>query len=299
MDLNIIIERDSVRDNRDTILEKVKRCVKLGLKEIALNVCIDGANQLNSIPSPPQLSSYMIEAIGERRTIKLYTRLTVSVEDGLHLHKIGQSPVVKLYDLLALECKTEKVLTQILGGGFDCDILTFDFTEKSNFSWRKANFSLPITRGILLEINYCQAFSSQSNRHNFFSNSQNLSRKTKGKNILLSSGATNSMFLRGPYCVINLGLLFGLVEHRSKDAVFINGIKAIRHSEIRKNPATSAITLVDKLLPNEEWVKKELLVTTEVTNNQMQVEGETQQDQQMRSSPENSNCSDPKKTKIN
>lgn len=179
MDLNVIIEKDSVRDSHEEILNKVKRCVKLGFKEIGLSVCIDGS-QVKNIPIPPQMSSNQID-IGSRNKIKLYSRLNVAVDDGLQLHKLGQSPIAKQYHLLSLEPKTEKVFTQLLGGNFDCDIITFDFTEKSIFSWRKANFSLPISRGILLEINYSQAFASQSNRHNLFCYGQSLVRKTKGK----------------------------------------------------------------------------------------------------------------------
>lgn len=145
MDLNIVIELDKVRDSVGLIHQKIKRCLKLGLKGIALSVYVNGS-QINDIPPPIRLDSNVL-GLTSNRKFEFYSRLTVAISDGIQLHKLGHSQIVKQYDLLAIEPMNDKVFTQILTGNFDCDIITFNFNEKSPLNLRKANFSVPKSKG--------------------------------------------------------------------------------------------------------------------------------------------------------
>ncbi|XP_074593976.1 ribonuclease P protein subunit Rpp30 [Brevipalpus obovatus] len=256
MDLNVIIEQDRVRDSIGVVRSKLQRCLKLGYKAIALSVHIEG-NQVGNIPNPLQLTPESLKFFDATK-MEIHSRLTVAVDEGLQLHKLGQSPIAKKYDLLALQPMNDKVFNQILTGNLDCDIITFDFSERSPLSFRKAKFSVPKERDIVMEINYAQALQSSSSRHNVFAYGQNLVRKTRGKSILLSSGARNAMALRAPNSVTSLGLLFELPENLSRDSVYLNCLKALRHSRVRKEPALSAVSC-EPLKENEKWVRKELL----------------------------------------
>ena len=53
-----------------------------------------------------------------------------------------------------------------------------------------------------------------------FANAAALTRGTRGKGIILSSGARQAFELRGPYDVANLGTLFGLTETHAKASLF-------------------------------------------------------------------------------
>ncbi len=54
----------------------------------------------------------------------------------------NQSESAKKYDLLAIEPINDKILSYLNNGHFDCDIITFNLTDKLNVNIRRANFSL-------------------------------------------------------------------------------------------------------------------------------------------------------------
>lgn len=57
------------------------------------------------------------------------------------------------------------------------------------------------------------------------------------------------------------GLLFELKENQAKEAVYLNCLRAIRKSEIRKNPAASALNS-EPLADGEKWAEKVLVPTS-------------------------------------
>ena len=66
--------------------------------------------------------------------------------------------------------------------------------------------------GPVLQICYAPALREKTARRNFFANALALARATRGKGIIISSGARSALELRGPYDVINMATLFGLSE---------------------------------------------------------------------------------------
>ena len=70
----------------------------------------------------------------------------------------------------------------------------------------------------------------------------NLVATTKGRNVIVSSGATNEMDFRGPYDLINLGLLFNFTEKQSKAALTNNCRAVLFHKEARADTAKSIIS---------------------------------------------------------
>lgn len=76
--------------------------------------------------------------------------------------------------------------------------------------------------------------------------------------ILLSSGASQPIHMRGPYDVANFALLFALPENKAKAAVFKNGLLALQHGRDRRNPADMAIKIDEPLGEQEEWLRTEL-----------------------------------------
>lgn len=137
--------------------------------------------------------------------------------------KQAQSESFKKYEILAVEPINDKMLSQFCSGQFDCDILTLHMNNRLNVDLKRANLSLvginlpdiltpdvilhhiqPQKRGICFEINYNHALFNQTNRQNTISSAQLLVEKSRGKNILISSGARGTFGLRGPYDVSNL-----------------------------------------------------------------------------------------------
>jgi len=184
------------------------------------------------------------------------------VDDQLQTHKLINSPMLKKYDLLAVEALNEKMLNQICGGHLDCDIICFTMSDRLLVNLKKANFTLPRLRGICFEINYDQCLYNQTNRQNVISAGQLLVEKTKGRNIIISSGARTVLGLRGPYDASNLGLLFTLKENQAKECVFKNGYKAIKHGKGRINVNSNAVVVSTELTSDEKWLAKELDLPT-------------------------------------
>lgn len=182
----------------------------------------------SSIPQPPNVPS----TLKEDEKFEIYTRLTVKVDESLQVHKLNKSDVQHKYDLLACEIgSNEKALNSFCGGHLNCDILALELSNpKLCFILRTANLNLPREKGVLFEISYRDLLSSQSIRINTIANARLLIEKCKGKNVLFSSGAKYKLDFRSPVDVSNLGELFGLKENLSKEAVFWNGLRAIKHS---------------------------------------------------------------------
>jgi ribonuclease P/MRP protein subunit RPP1 len=253
MDLNLCVEKDGSRDSKELILSKIKTAFKLGYKTIALSVHLK-PDQIERVPPPPEFAV----ASNAKMKLKVYTRLTVQVEDSSQTHKLSQSQAFKKYDIIAIEPLSDKMLNILCGGNFDCEIITFSMAERLPINLKKVNFTLPRTRGICCEINYSEALFNQTSRQNVISSSQLLVDKNKGRNILISSGAQTCIALRGAHDVANLGLLFGLKENQAKEAVFKMGIKVTRHSDMRKNVNSNAVTISSSLEPEDKWLLKEL-----------------------------------------
>ena len=68
----------------------------------------------------------------------------------------------------------------------------------------------------VLQISYAAALREETARRNFFANALALTRATRGKGIIISSGARSAFELRGPYDAINMATLFGLSEQDAK-----------------------------------------------------------------------------------
>ena len=182
----------------------------------------------NGIPPPPNVPS----SLKNDDKFEICTRLTVKIDEMLQVHKLNKSDVQLKYDLLACEIgNNEKALNSFCGGHLNCDILALELSNpKLCFILRTANLNLPCEKGVLFEICYRDLLSSQSIRINTIANARLLIEKCKGKNLLFSSGAKYKLDFRSPVDVSNLGELFGLKENLSKEAVFWNGLRAIKHS---------------------------------------------------------------------
>ena len=255
MDLNIVVEEDKIRDSDTVIIDKVKRSISLGYKVIALAVHVDGRNLAKTtVVAPPKIhKTHKFD-----KKVSIYTRLTVTMDDQAILYKLSQSQWAKEYDILAIQPLNEKIMQSFCSGNIDCDILTLNMSEKLPFDLKRVNLTLPVVRGSVFEINYSQALSSQTARVNVISNGQLLVDKSRSKSILLSSGARNLLFLRSPYDVCNLALLFDLKDHLARESVFKLADKVIQYACARKNAASLAVKVEQEETIESALIKSNL-----------------------------------------
>ena len=94
--------------------------------------------------------------------------------------------------------------------------------------------SLAIERGIHFEFSFVSSLRDASSRRYLFSNLLSLLRLTRGRNLILSSGASTAMELRGPWDVINLAVLAGVDPPAAKQSIAAHGRSVLLHAEARK-----------------------------------------------------------------
>lgn len=263
MDLNVIVFENGFASEK-MIENKLNRLIKNGYKKIALTVVIDGSD-LPNVPLPLKIKYDSLR-------IQILHRLTMKVDETIQLYQLMKNENTKLYDLLAIEPKNEKILSYLNNGNFECDIISFTFIESLMTNpLKKANFSLPISKGIGIELNYSDCLSSSSRRRQTISCGQILVDKTNSKNIILSSGTPFLVNIKSPRDVIFIGLLFGLTEFQAKRAIYQNGTKVIKHSELRKNIISSTIQVFDHTKGVEDNVPNKRLLdeNNEQSNNSL------------------------------
>ncbi|XP_054160208.1 ribonuclease P protein subunit p30-like [Oppia nitens] len=266
MDLNVIIGKNKTFDTKQVIADKVKNAMTLGFRTIGLTVDVDHQH-IPHIPIPPIIR---LEDIAlDRKDVVIKTRLNVRVEEHIQTHRLNQSENAKKYDLLSIEPLNDKMLSHLNKGNFDTDLITFNFSSTLCPDIKRSNFSIPISKGVGIEINYGNSLLDPTSRRSLFSLSQLLVEKTKSKNIVISSGSTTSFALRAPKDVTYLGLMFGLNGDQSKAAVFRNPILVLKHSEIRKNVNMGTISLTSCDLHNEnKWLNKEFASVKRVSDDE-------------------------------
>ena len=96
------------------------------------------------------------------------------------------------------------------------DIISLDLGRRLPFRLKAKILAPALDRGVMLEISYACCLRDETSRQLLFSNAAALARATRGKNIILSSGARSAFELRSPYDAMNLATLFGLPMRLAK-----------------------------------------------------------------------------------
>jgi RNase P/RNase MRP subunit p30 len=136
-------------------------------------------------------------------------------------------------DLIAFRPKNETEMANACLH-MDIDIVTVKLHERLSFRIKLNLVHEAIKRGIMFEIAYAPAVRDLSARRNFFANAATLVNATKGRNLILSSGARDLFEQRAPYDVINIGQVLGLSSDQAHAAVTRNPKDALNHGRCRK-----------------------------------------------------------------
>ncbi|PSN41761.1 Ribonuclease P protein subunit p30 [Blattella germanica] len=215
-DVNIRVEGD----NLSTLRKTCNTLIDYGYQTIALNTCCEGSifeskkkkkkGEPQDRPTDPIPEPGYADLVKEfEGSLKIYQRLTVSIANQLEAHKLSQSPNAKKYNILAIHACSS----------MDIDIISFDPDHIGSVKCARKMYNLAVNRGICFEIMYTPAIRDSSIRKNIIQMAHTYHTYGKSRNIIISSGATNPLHVRGPYDIINLSLLFGLSEEQAKGAI--------------------------------------------------------------------------------
>lgn len=168
--------------------------------------------------------------------------MTIVIEEGSQNYNLYSA--TDTFDILAVRPTSEKMF-QHACTSMDIDIISLDMSQRLPFYIKHSTVGLAITRGIRLEICYASGISDINCRKNLISNASALIRATRGKGIIISSEASNLMYCRSGYDIINLSTFWGLSQERGKNAIGKEARSVIIHGEARKNASKGIIKLVD------------------------------------------------------
>ncbi|XP_074519726.1 ribonuclease P protein subunit p30 [Halichoeres trimaculatus] len=230
MDLNLSYTADKSR-----LQSLIETAAHLGYSTVAINYVFEPTvkrKQETPVPTPiKDLFDKLPIVQGRSRPIRVLNRLTVVLTDSGYFKP--SAPEYRAFDLLAVQPTSEKKFHSACMN-LDIDIISLTVTEKRPFSIKRAPVNGAVERGIVFEVSYSAAIRDSTMRRYTIANAVCLMETCKGKNVILSSAAEKPLELRGPYDISNLGLLFGMSDGDSKEAVSSTCRSAVLHGETRK-----------------------------------------------------------------
>ncbi|CAL1262686.1 unnamed protein product [Larinioides sclopetarius] len=252
MDLNIAV--DIYTDRQELIKRILDRAVEFGFATVALNTIVDSSKLSGKNLSIPEPKLVDFKADGAKH-FRVLNRITAIIEESIHSHHFLRSPIVKKYDIVALQPVGEKMLQHVCSLS-DFDIISLNLTENLGYNLKRTTVGLAKDKGICFEITYAPCLMDQTSRRMVISNSQLLVDVLKGRNILISSGADRPMGLRSVLDVINLGLLFGFQKDQAESAVRKVGNLVLKHARTRNETGCGYVSLtgVHKLPKQQGWI---------------------------------------------
>jgi ribonuclease P/MRP protein subunit RPP1 len=209
-DLNIkYIDDPKKKSYFDCTLGALK---EYGFDAIALNITSTGRIPKNPCPIP----KFPAE-IG----LHQYNRLTIIIDDPQQNYGLNsKNTILQSYDIIAVEPKNEKVF-QMACQSMEIDLITFDLTtERLPYQLKHGLVREAISRGVYFEICLGAALTNDLDlRKNVLANAMAVTRITKGKNTIVTSGASSPTQLRGPFDIFNLAKLVGIPSHLAMSSI--------------------------------------------------------------------------------
>lgn len=137
-------------------------------------------------------------------------RLTVRATDEAQVAVVSEASKRRLpYDIIAVRPTTEEAF-QHACESCECDLISLSLDEKLPFPFRRQHVLAFLKRGGLFEVEFAPALRDPSRRRNLFVNLEHLLKPTRGKNVFLSSGASDPMEMRSPHDLANFAAVLGL-----------------------------------------------------------------------------------------
>ncbi|KAL4451365.1 hypothetical protein ABPG77_009437 [Micractinium sp. CCAP 211/92] len=217
--------------------ERVSQAIKLGWDAVALvhQAAAKLTEQDRCAIRPVELAALLAAAKGVREalaaaearagprhgdpyTMRQLTRINIPVDDPAAAQAACSSATARGYDLVAVQPGNER-LFQMACSTLECDLVSLDLCRRLPYRFKPAVVKAALARGLHFEICLAPALRDAASRRQLFANALALARETRGRGLVLSSGARSYMELRGPLDVINVATLLGLTPQQAAAAV--------------------------------------------------------------------------------
>lgn len=165
------------------------------------------------------------------------------LSDPAQNYRLGE--LAGKYDILALRPSNERAL-QMACASNDCDLISFDLTQRFDYYPKHTTLSSAIERGVLIELCYAPGVvaTDTNARRNLIGNATQIIRATRGRGLILSSEAARPAACRAPDDVINLAAVWGLGQERGKEALDKLARAVVVSAQLRRTSYRGAINIV-------------------------------------------------------
>jgi len=195
---------------------------------LALNDLLAAAKSLSSA------AHLTGSAVGSPYRSCQLTRLNLPVDDtNIAQEALANRSVVDSYDIIAAQPISERAFAFVCTT-LNVDIISVDLSKRLAIKFKPEYVKTALKRGLFFEIQYSSALREASIRRQLFANAQALTQASRGRGIILTSGAHTVQDLRGTLDVINLGMFLGLSEHQARDSLSKNASAVVEHARQRK-----------------------------------------------------------------
>ncbi|KAF3927486.1 hypothetical protein ABW21_db0209646 [Orbilia brochopaga] len=212
---------------------------ELGYNVIALNQTIAGKITSKS----PGIANVIPEnPFPEQPGLRVLRRATVVLDDPSQNY--GLASLSSSFDIVALRPTDEKLLLQACTS-LECDLISLDLSIRHPFHFKYKVLGQAIARGIRFEITYAASINDSNARRNLLANATALIRVTKGKGVIISSGARNAAFCRAPFDLINLATLWGLNQENGSAAITTGPRSVTLQAKMKRQSFRGVIDVVE------------------------------------------------------
>ncbi|KAI9883018.1 MAG: hypothetical protein M1823_005223 [Watsoniomyces obsoletus] len=176
--------------------------------------------------------------------LRILKRCTVILSDPSENHRLAS--LSNHYDLIAARPSTERAFQQVCQT-LEVGLISLDMTARYPFHFKRSLVRAAIARGIRFEIAYAPGIvsSDPAARRNLIGNATQLIRATKGKGIVISSGARSAAGLRGPIDLVNLMAVWGLGSEKGREAVEGEARKVVVMADMKRTSWRRVIDVID------------------------------------------------------
>ena len=178
------------------------------------------------------------------KSLQVIRRCTLHLSDPSQNHQLRT--LASVYDVLAIRPDNERSLQQACEA-LECDLISLDLSSRFPFYFKYTSLANALQRGVSFEICYGPGILNSdggASRRNLISNATQLIRATKGRGIVLSSGAKRALACRGPADVVNLAVLWGLGQERGMEAVGKEARSVVVQAEMKRRSFRGVIDVI-------------------------------------------------------
>mmetsp|Transcript_130287 Transcript_130287/g.353553 ORF Transcript_130287/g.353553 Transcript_130287/m.353553 type:complete len:274 (-) Transcript_130287:6-827(-) len=176
----------------------------------------------------------------EHGTLLQLRRLTLVVSDAAQLQAVSRAAQLRPpYDLLAVRPLTEESFQLACERG-ECDLISLRLDERLPFPLRRATVASFLSRGGFFEIEFAPALRDPGRRRQLIAGAEQLLHATRGKNIIITSGARDPMEMRSPHDLANFAAVLGLRGELALRSVADAPRRALQRAALRRGWAQPA-----------------------------------------------------------